>query len=79
MPNSSLDAVHEARRANLRLVAANLGNDSRLAQRLGYNRSYVSQLIGANSDYRISEKSARKFEEKLGLASGWLDVARVAQ
>ena len=79
MANPSLDAVHEARRDNLRTVAANLGGQHRLAQRLGYNRSYISQMIRRNSTYKISEKAARKIESALTLPPGFLDVARVAE
>lgn len=78
MPKNPMEAVHAARRANLRLLIAKYDGQQLLARKLAYNKSYISQLVSGTKPYAISEKAARKIEEKLGLQSGWLDIARVS-
>jgi transcriptional regulator with XRE-family HTH domain len=64
--------IATTRRDNLRRLVASYGG-SGLARLLGVTRSYISQL---ESGLRpISEKTARKFEEKLGLEAWSLDKA----
>lgn len=45
-----------------------------LADALCVTASYLSQMLGAKPIRRISEVSARKFEHKLGLRTGALDL-----
>lgn len=73
----TLSAVFDTRRANLRLLADRYDGPSQLAAKLQLRHpSYLSQLIGPNPSRDISERTARAYEEKLGLAAGWLDVVR---
>lgn len=64
----------EFRRENLRKYVAGNGGPGAVAQRLGYaNGSFLVQMIGPNPTRNVSERTARDFEEKLGLAEGCLD------
>lgn len=64
----------ETRLFRLRQLAAQWGGPVSLAQRVGYsNASYLVQMIGPNPTRPITEKTARKIEEKLELPRGWLD------
>lgn len=73
---SVLDRIYETRRANLRALAAPPASATTVGVRLGFTPQYMGHLIGRNPTRTISEKTARVIEEKLGLAGGWLDVAR---
>ncbi|OZI23733.1 hypothetical protein CAL26_09895 [Bordetella genomosp. 9] len=79
MSNNPMAVVHEARRANLRLLAAKYDGPHNLADKLRYSRSFLSQLIGKNPSRDIGERTARAIETKLSLPMGWLDTARVSQ
>lgn len=73
----TLSAVFDTRRANLRLLAERYDGPSQLAAKLDLRHpSYLSQLIGPNPKRNVSERTARAYEEKLGLSAGWLDVVR---
>lgn len=64
--------VTDLRVLNLRTLSAQWGGPSSLAKKLKLSGpSYISQLIGGTRP--ITEKTARKFEQQLGLAAGWLD------
>lgn len=68
---SKLSAV---RRARLRLMTEERGGLTRLSKQLGYaNPSFLSQMIGPDPTREITEKTARKIEETLGLPAGELD------
>lgn len=75
---SVLKAVGQTRRNNLRRL---IGEGRRfttqvdLASTLGVTDSYLSQLLGPNPIRRVTEPTARKFEYKLGLRTGSLDLA----
>ncbi len=72
-----LGAVFDTRRTNLRLLADTYGGPSLLAAKLQLaHPSYLSQLIGPNPQRNVSERTARTYEERLGLPAGWLDVVR---
>lgn len=61
------------RRDNLRALIAEHGA-SNLASQLGYtNPSFLSQMAGPRPIRDITEKTARRFEAKLGLPKGYLD------
>lgn len=63
----------QVRIENLRALSAQWGGPSSLAKKLRLSGpSYISQLISGVRP--ITEKTARKFEQQLGLASGWLDI-----
>ena len=62
------------RRENLRrLVKLRYRCDADLADALMITRSYLSQLIGKRASRPITEKTARMFELRLFLKTGWLD------
>lgn len=64
----------EVRRRNLRTLAEKEGA-AKLAELLGHsNPSFMSQMIGPNPTRPVSELTARKIEEQLGLAVGHLDL-----
>ena len=64
--------VTDTRVANLRTLSAQWGGPSSLAKKLKLSGpSYISQLISGTRP--VTEKTARKFEQLLGLAVGWLD------
>ncbi len=71
-----LDLIYKTRRDNLRTLAGRGDDRADVAFRLGYSLQYMSQLIGVSPKRTINEKAARTIEAKLGLANGWLDVAR---
>lgn len=66
--------ISEVRRANVRALIEKYGA-SKLATRLGYrNPSFLSQQAGPNPTREVTERTARAFEQKLGLPAGTLDV-----
>lgn len=66
--------VTQTRRANLRTLITHFGGPKALGERLGYKGpSFLVQMAGPNPNREITEKSARAFEESLGLDYGWLD------
>jgi hypothetical protein len=70
----------EIRRKNLRQLVKDWGGPLPLAMKLGYsNASFIVQMAGPNPSREISEKTARKIEEKLGLTAGWLDQAHTGK
>lgn len=78
MPKTPMETVHQARRENVRLLIETYKGQHQLARKLSYNKSYISQLASDTKPYDITEKAARKIEERLGLQAGWLDIPRVA-
>lgn len=71
----------ETRRANLRTLMEQRGVNA-LARQLGYaNASFLSQMAGPNPIRGVTEKTARRFEARLGLPVGSLDrpVVQLAQ
>lgn len=74
---AALEPVFAARRGNLRLLADKYDGPSKLAEALKLKHpSYLSQLIGPNPQRNVSERTARAYETRLGLPTGWLDIAR---
>lgn len=68
-------AVHDYRRVHLLKIIDDLGGVNKAGGILGYtNGSFLTQMSGPNPERKISEKTARKFEEKLGLESGSMDT-----
>lgn len=69
-----MSELTDRRRDTLRLIVEKRGGVSKVSKMLGYtNPSFMSQMIGPNPTREITEKTARKFEEKLGLEHGTLD------
>lgn len=67
--------ITDIRRDNLRRLIEDNDGPSAVATMLGYvNSSFMAQLAGPNPIRNVTEKTARKYEEKLGLPSGWFDT-----
>jgi hypothetical protein len=65
---------NEVRRENLRDLIRRHEGPAALARRLGYrNAAFLVQMAGPNPSRPITERTARGFEEKLGLPAGWFD------
>lgn len=76
MPKTAVRStpLADVRRENLRRLIAQRGGANALAKELGYsNASFLSQMAGPSPMREVTEKSARAFEKKLGLAEGYLD------
>ena len=66
------EGVMAIRRRNLKLLVDKAGGASPLSRLLGYmGPSYVSQMLSGHRD--ITERAASTMEEKLALASGWME------
>lgn len=66
--------IADIRRTNLRALIGQHGGVSRLSEKLGYSSpSFLVQQAGHNPSREVTEKSARRFEQKLGLEPGTLD------
>ncbi len=71
--------TNDIRVTNLKMAAQH-GGTNQLAAKLGYtNGSFISAMIGPTPSRQVSEHTARKFEDLLGLTNGWLDRADAAQ
>jgi len=72
-PRDALAEVQTWRRANLRFLASRRGA-AEINRLLGYRaQSFLSQMIGPTPRRNISERTARRVETVLDLATGWLD------
>ena len=66
--------MQEVRRKNLRQLVSKYEGMNGLARALGLAKgAYISQLLTDPPVRTISEKTARKWEQQLGLADRWLD------
>lgn len=73
-PSPSMSKRNENRRDNLRRLQDEYGGPKTLAEKLGYaNSSFLVQMTGPNPTREVTEKTARKIEEKLGLEENSLD------
>jgi hypothetical protein len=71
--------VSDIRRANIRQLIAERGGLTSLSNSMGYkNPSFLSQMTGPRPSREITEKTARRIEEKLSLAPGTLDRQKSA-
>jgi hypothetical protein len=62
------------RRENLRRLIEQWNGPAALAAKLGYKTaSFMVQMAGPNPTREVTEKTARKIEDDLGLPAGWLD------
>ena len=67
--------VYEIRIKNLRqLCGTERGGRRVMADRVGMSEVQLSQLIGNKPSKRIGGGIARRIEERLNLARGWLDA-----
>jgi hypothetical protein len=68
-------STYENRRTNLRALVEQWGGPLPLSKKLGYkNASFISQMSGPHPTREVTEKSARRIEQKLGLPAGWMDT-----
>lgn len=79
-PATVLRSVHSTRCKNLLSLVGDgrrFVSQNQLATALElHDGSYISQLTGPNPRRRFTETIARRFEYKLKLVAGWLDVER---
>lgn len=67
-----MNSVLDIRIQNLKWLSAQWGGPTSLAKKLKLSGgSYICQLMAGTRP--VTEKTARKFEAQLGLATGWLD------
>lgn len=67
--------MQDTRRKNLRTLAEQHGGINAFAAELGYtNGSFLVQMTGPHPIREVSERTARRIEEKAGLPKGWLDI-----
>ncbi|UZZ64561.1 transcriptional repressor [Curvibacter phage PCA1] len=70
----NMATVSDYRRENLRKLIDNNGGPLALATKLGYvNSSFLVQMAGPSPIRDVTEKTARAYEEKLGLEPMSLD------
>src|SRR5213595_2263992 len=70
---------NDVRRDNLRTLIQQHDGPAALARRLGYrNAAFLVQMGGPNPSRPVTERTARDFEQKLGLPAGWLDRVEAA-
>ena len=77
-PGDIIATVGLTRRNNLRALVGpgkRFTSQLELASVLNVTEGYLSQLIGATPIRRVTETTARKFEYKLGLRAGVLDLS----
>lgn len=66
--------MNEVRRQQLQKLIAQQGSSRKLSQLLGYsNASFLTQMAGPSPTRDVTEKTARKIEQTLGLPEKWLD------
>lgn len=66
--------VFERRRTNLRHLIEQWGGPLHLSQKIGYrNASFLVQMAGPNPNREVTERTARRVEEALGLPPRWMD------
>lgn len=78
-PIPVMATVDEIRRANLALLAGELGGVRALSARLNKSESQVSQWVNASKDFKsgkprgMRSASCREIEAALGKPTGWMD------
>jgi plasmid maintenance system antidote protein VapI len=71
--NKNVDGLMDLRRRNLVALKDQWGGEwQTLAKKLKVTASHLSQIQSGHRPF--SERTARQFEEKLGLAEKWLDL-----
>jgi hypothetical protein len=70
-----MKTISEIRRANIRLLVEQRGGLTKLSRILGYkNPSFLSQMLSETGATReVTERTARKIEEALGLPADQID------
>lgn len=65
--------VKEVRRENLAALVAKAGSQSQLADIVGTNRLYLSQILSSVTARDLGDRLARRIETAMGLPDGWMD------
>lgn len=66
--------INEVRREQLKKLFVQHGGSKKLSELLGYsNASFLVQMAGPSPTRDVTEKTARKIEQTLGLPEKWLD------
>ncbi|CAB3624585.1 hypothetical protein [Achromobacter pestifer] len=78
MNQDPMVALYTARLCNVRALAAKEGGPVALADKLGFDQAWMSQLIGKNPSRNITERTARKIETTMALPIGSLDLIRAS-
>ncbi len=78
MNQDPMAALYTARLCNVRALAAKEGGPVALADKLGWDQAWMSQLIGKNPSRNITERTARKIEVCMALPIGSLDLMRAS-
>jgi len=71
--DKAIEAMQGTRIGNLRKLIRRYENASQLSAKLGYS-SRASVSLMASGQRPITERTARRIEEKLKLETGWMDV-----
>jgi hypothetical protein len=69
-----IQEIRETRLRNLQLAMQECGSQAALAERIGTDPSYVSQLFGKWRGRGMGDKFARKIEHALKKPPGWMDT-----
>jgi hypothetical protein len=69
-----IEELFKRRRDNLNSVMQQAGSWRELARWTGESESMLIQVGGPSPVRTLGEKFARKIEQRLGLAPGWLDA-----
>lgn len=65
--------IEDIRRTNINLLVDLYEDRTQLAEALGYKDTiYINQLCGGHGSF--GSNTARKIEQQLSLADGWMDV-----
>ena len=64
---------HAIRKAKLLQIIDRHGSQAAVAQRIGTDRSYLSQIVSPKGNRNVGDALARRIEAAFNLASGWLD------
>lgn len=71
-----MSKVSEYRRENIRRLVDQRGGLTKLSKAIGQrNPSFLTQMVGPNPSREVSERTARRIEEAMGLENGVLDRA----
>lgn len=65
--------IHDIRLENARILASTFKNLADFAEKIERAPTQVSRFMGKNPTKHIGDKLARHLEEKLNMATGWLD------
>ena len=71
-----IEELQRTRAANVRSCVASAGSWAELARWCGMSESLLIQMAGESPVRPVSENTARRFEQALGLSAGWLDSKR---